>query len=451
MTDRAYSSITRAVDEAALRWSHAGVATVCVALSGGVDSVVLLHALARLSATQPSWKLSAHHVHHGLSPNADDWAAHCGSICDALNVPLDCTRVEVDRNAGIGIEAAAREARYRALDALDADVIALAHHARDQAETVLLQLMRGAGPNGLASMPRLAQRYARPLLGAPRSAVQAYALAHQLKWIEDESNLDTRFSRNRLRLNVWPPLVAAFPSAEVTLARAATLQAEAAVLLRDLAMIDLQAISEGGVPRVSRLMALSVERQANALRQWVAVQSVPVPSFETLREWLRQLTSSNATQAILLGFAKDGPNVRVYRDQLLIEWPTGDWRQVQWTGEANVALGELAGHVTFSEAAPSDAPSSLRQPAPGESWLIRRRLPGDRVELSEASGHVSLKNVMQNAGVPPWLRDVWPLLICNNQIAAIAGVVTANHYKVRPGERGLACEWKPAWPPAPRS
>lgn len=451
MTDKAYSSITRAVDEAALRWSNAGVATVCVALSGGVDSVVLLHALARLSATQQCWKLSAHHVHHGLSPNADDWAAHCGSICDALNVPLDCTRVTVDRNAGIGIEAAAREARYRALDALAADVIVLAHHARDQAETVLLQLMRGAGPNGLAAMPRLSQRYARPLLDAPRSAVQAYALAHQLKWIEDESNVDTRFSRNRLRLNVWPPLVAAFPSAEVTLARAATLQAEAAVLLRDLAMIDLQAISEGGVPRVSRLMALSVERQANALRHWTATQSVPVPSFETLREWLKQLASKNATQAILLGFAKDGPNVRVYRDQLLIEWPTGDWRQVQWTGEANVALGGLAGHLTFSEAAPSDAPSSLRQPAPGESWLIRRRLPGDRVRLSDASGHVSLKNVMQNAGVPPWLRDVWPLLICNNQIAAIAGVVTANHYKVRPGERGLACEWKPAWPPAPRS
>ena len=450
MTDRAYSSITRAVDEAALRWSHAGVATVCVALSGGVDSVVLLHALARLSATQPSWKLSAHHVHHGLSPNADDWAAHCGSICDALNVPLDCTRVTVDRNAGIGIEAAAREARYRALDALAADVIVLAHHARDQAETVLLQLVRGAGPNGLAAMPRLSQRYARPLLDVPRSAVQAYALAHQLKWIEDESNLDTRFSRNRLRLNVWPPLVAAFPSAEVTLARAATLQAEAAVLLRDLAMIDLQAISESGVPRVSQLMALSVERQANALRQWAATQSVPVPSFETLREWLRQLKSTNATQAILLGFAEDGPKVRVYRDQLLIEWPTGDWRQIQWMGESCVALGELAGHLTFSDAA-VDAPSSLRRPAPGESWLIRRRLPGDRVELSEASGHVSLKNVMQNAGVPPWLRDVWPLLICNNQIAAIAGVVTANHYKVRPGERGLACEWKPAWPPAPRS
>lgn len=125
---------------------------------------------------------------------------------------MDCTRVTVDRNAGIGIEAAAREARYRALDALAADVIVLAHHARDQAETVLLQLMRGAGPNGLAAMPRLSQRYARPLLDAPRSAVQAYALAHQLKWIEDESNVDTRFSRNRLRLNVWPPLVAAFPT-----------------------------------------------------------------------------------------------------------------------------------------------------------------------------------------------------------------------------------------------
>ncbi len=411
---------------------------------------MLLHALATLALQQSTWALSAHHVHHGLSPNADAWALHCESICAALKVPFACTRVTVDRGMGTGIEAAAREARYQALDALDADVIVLAHHARDQAETVLLQLMRGAGPNGVAAMPRYSERYGRPMLDVPRNAVQAYASTHQLQWIEDESNLDTRFSRNRLRVDVWPALVTAFPGAEITLARAATLQAEAATLLRDLAVIDLNAITDTHAPRVSRLLALTVERQANALRHWLITESMPLPSSDTLREWLKQLTSTNATQAIKLGFANDGPAVRVYRDQLWVEHPVGDWLATTWSGQARVVLGGAAGHVCFSEAE-RGAPHALRRPERGENWSIRKRLPGDRVQLSAASGHVSLKNLMQNAGVPPWQRDVWPLLICNNHIAAIVGLLTANDYKARMGEHGIDCKWKPAWSLTSRS
>lgn len=450
VTDKAVLIIERAAAAAALRWSQADVTKVCVALSGGMDSVVLLHALSALAKKQSSWSLSAHHIHHGLSPNADAWVAHCESVCAAVNVSFSCTRERVDRSAGIGLEASARAARYAALDSLNTDIVALAHHARDQAETVLLQLLRGAGPNGLAAMPRMNRRYSRPLLDVPRAAVHTYALAHSLAWIEDESNLDTRFARNRLRLNVWPALTAAFPSAEATLARSAALQAEAAVLLRELATIDLQAISDAEIPRVSRLMNLSTERQANVFRHWLAEESMPVPSSDTLHEWLSQLSSTNATQAIKLGFAKDGPSVRVYRDHLLVERSTGDWPAVTWVGEPEVLLGAAAGSVTFTETE-GGATAAIRRIAPGETWCIRKRLPGDRVRLSAASGHVSLKNVMQSANVPPWMRDVWPLLICNNEIAAIAGLLTANDYKVRPGERGLACEWKPAWSPAPRS
>lgn len=441
-TKKLLVAVTRAAADAAGGWEKTGVTKVCVALSGGVDSVVLLHVLSELAKQQSFWTLSAHHVHHGLSANADAWEAYCASVCDALAIPFACTRVNVDRNAGIGVEAAAREARYHALDALDTDVVALAHHARDHAETVLLQLLRGSGPAGLAAMPRRAGRYERPLLNTPRSAIEAYAFEHALTWMDDESNLDARFSRNRLRLKVWPALVNAFPSAETTLSRAATLQAEATVLLADLAAIDLKAISDDGVPRVPRLLALSPERRANVLRHWLASEGLPVPSADTLREWLKQLASTNQTQAIQLGFAKDGARVRVYRDQLSVERPIGDWRAVPWTGESGVALG-AAGTVSFSEALDS-VTTSLRQPVAGERWLIRKRLPGDRVKLSASSGHVSLKNVMQNAGVAPWRRDVWPLLICNNQIAAIAGLLTAYDYKVRAGERGLTCEWKPA-------
>ena len=168
-----------------------------------MDSVVLLHALAAAAAQQTTpaaWTLSAHHVHHGLSPNADAWAAHCQSLCTALSVPLTVHRVRVELDEGYGIEAAARSARYQSLGNLDVDVVVLAHHARDQAETVLLQLLRGAGPAGTAAMPHGTGRYLRPLLNVHKAALETYATAHNLRWVKDESNADPRFARNRLRL-----------------------------------------------------------------------------------------------------------------------------------------------------------------------------------------------------------------------------------------------------------
>jgi tRNA(Ile)-lysidine synthase len=209
---------------------------VCVALSGGSDSVALLHALA--AERSAAWSLCAYHVHHGLSQNADAWAAHCQAVCASLSVPLTIDRVTVDQHAGTGVEAAARAARFASLDQVDADIVVLAHHALDQAETLLLQLLRGSGPAGMAAMPLAAGRYVRPLLGVPKSALVSYATHHDLRWVDDESNRDNRFSRNRLRNAVWPVLLDAFPAAETTLSRAAQLQAEAALLLEDLAAID---------------------------------------------------------------------------------------------------------------------------------------------------------------------------------------------------------------------
>ena len=218
--------------------------SIVVALSGGRDSIALLDALALLRS-ELGIALSALHVHHGLSPNADAWTAFCEEQCAARDVPLAVHRVRVERVPGASLEATARAARYAALATADADIVALAHHADDQAETLLLQLLRGAGPHGLAAMP--AERASstgplllRPLLTLPRTAIDAYAAARGLAWVDDESNANTAVKRNFIRHEIAPRLAAAFPGYSATLARAARHQAEAAQLLDDLARLDAQ-------------------------------------------------------------------------------------------------------------------------------------------------------------------------------------------------------------------
>ncbi|MBC7780347.1 MAG: tRNA lysidine(34) synthetase TilS, partial [Proteobacteria bacterium] len=231
--------------------------TVCVGLSGGCDSVVLLHALVQF-ARGHRLRVRALHVHHGLSPNADRWAAFCRTLCRNLGVPLKVQKVIVDRALGIGIEAAARAERYRVFAVQSAASIALAHHRDDQAETVLLQLLRGAGLRGLAAMlpstegagaPKAAGRSAaagltsvvmapaivRPLLALPRATLEHYATVQGLSWIDDESNADTAFARNFIRHDVLPLLETRYPAARTTLARSARLLGEAQALIETVA------------------------------------------------------------------------------------------------------------------------------------------------------------------------------------------------------------------------
>lgn len=440
-------TVTAAVTEAAAHWSRN--ARVCVALSGGVDSVVLLHAaVAVQKATTAPWSLTAHHVHHGLSPNADAWTKHCEEIAAKLGVPVTVDRVTVDRASRVGIEAAARDARYRSLDQVDATVVLLAHHARDQAETLLLQLLRGAGPAGLAAMPESAQRYVRPLLRVAKADVLTYADTHSLAWVEDESNMDSRFARNRLRHEAWPALIRAFPSAETTLARAASHQADAAQLLDDLAAIDAASCIVDAALKLPVFNALSHARRANLLRHWLTRQGVPTPATHTLQEWLQQLHSEKAEQAIQLrlpvAVAPD-VSVRAYRGLAYVVREQAPWPPRNWSGENEVRI--TAGDTCFASItfAPGSGPGAIRAPRAGERWCLRRREDGDRVALSGKSGHVSLKNIFQSADVPPWQRELWPLLTCDKEIVCVVGIATANAFKVPPSKVGLLCEWKPAW------
>ncbi len=266
---------------------------VCVALSGGCDSVVLLHLLSRLGL---AGRLSAIHVHHGLSPNADAWAAFCADYCRRLGVPLHIRHVTVDRAAGCGLEAAARHARYAVFADLPAECLALAQHRGDQAETVLLNLLRGAGVLGAAAMPPERRhghlRLWRPLLGEARSAIEAYARANRLDWISDESNADTSLSRNFIRHRVLPVIEARFPAAEPVLAQAAVHFAEAAILLDDLAALDWAKAADGETARLAMLRELSPGRLKNLLRFRLRSLGWRVPVAARLDEFARQLQSA---------------------------------------------------------------------------------------------------------------------------------------------------------------
>ena len=263
---------------------------LCVGLSGGLDSVVLLHLLATHGLGE---RLTALHVHHGLSSRADAWADFCSDLCVRLGVPLDIERVVVPRGSGLGLEAAARNARYAAFARCGADCLLLAHHQGDQAETVLFNLLRGAGVAGAAGIPverRQGEvRLLRPLLAIPRPTIEGYAAEAGLAWVEDESNDDVGFSRNFLRHKVVPLLKSRFPAALDRLAAAADHFAEADRLLAELAANDWAAAAFQDTLPLPTLRQLSHPRLKNLLRHRLRQLAWSQPVASRLDEFARQL------------------------------------------------------------------------------------------------------------------------------------------------------------------
>ena len=286
-----------AITENTLRRFDTSGRRVCVGLSGGMDSVVLLTLLSQLRATL-DLQLSAIHVHHGLSVNADQWAQFCASLCAGNSIPLTVVRVTIDQSQPGGVEALARDARYDAFCRVDADFVALAQHADDQAETVLHQILRGTGLKGMAGMGevrtlRAGLQLIRPLLDVSRPQVEAFAREQRLEWIEDESNTNTLFTRNFIRHEWVPRLAERFPHYRESLARAGRHAAEADDMLSALAAIDLK--WDGQQAYADQLDLLPVTRQVNALYHWLHWQQAgsetktALPSHAQLQDWARQL------------------------------------------------------------------------------------------------------------------------------------------------------------------
>ena len=286
-----------AITENTLRRLDTSGRRVCVGLSGGMDSVALLTLMSQLRATL-DLQLSAIHVNHGLSPNADQWAHFCTALCAANSIPLTVVGVKIDPSQPGSVEALAREARYDAFSVVDADFLALAQHADDQAETVLHQILRGTGLKGMAGMGevrtlREGLRLIRPLLEIARDQIEAFAREQRLDWIEDESNTNTLFTRNFIRHEWAPKLAERFPHYRESLARAGRHATEADDMLSALAAIDLK--WDGQHAYADQLDLLPRTRQVNALYHWLQWQQLSaatkfaLPSHAQLQDWARQL------------------------------------------------------------------------------------------------------------------------------------------------------------------
>ncbi len=408
---------------------------LAVGYSGGLDSTVLLHLLAGLR-DEHAFHLSAVHVHHGLSLAADAWVAHCQSQCAALDLPLRVERVSVQL-AGRGLEAAAREARYRAFAGLAVDALALAHQRDDQAETVLLQLLRGGGVKGLAAMPAARAlggiTLLRPLLETTRAEIEAYARDRGLSWVEDESNGDVRLRRNVARRQVLPVLAQSFPDAGQTLARAAEQFAEQAALLDALAEADGADVIAGEGLEVAWLARLDAARARNVLRLYLERQGVPVRR-EQLHSALTQMLEARPDAAPRIDFGTLA--LRRFQGRLLLVAAAAPDGASEWTwqGETELDLG-AAGRLLFE---PTTG-QGVRLPARA---TVRLRNGGERLQPDARRPSRTLKNLLREAAVPPWWRDRLPLIYVDDRLAWAADIGADAVYRCGVGEAGWLIAWR---------
>lgn len=421
--------------------------SILVGLSGGADSVVLLHLLHQLAARY-AWQLFALHVHHGISRNADAWATFCAELCERQRIPFHVERVDITPLRAHGVEAAARKLRIAAFSRQACDYVALAHHADDQAETLLLQMLRGAGVRGASAMPVLglskrsglgprteSQGLLRPLLHSSRREILDYAAAQGLQWIEDESNADDSHPRNFLRHRIMPLLEQKFPAYRDTLGRSARHFAEAGELLDDLARQDAGQALDGNALRVAALRELPAARAKNLLRYFLHVQNAPMPQSIHLDEMLRQLCEArqDADVHVRLGDCE----LRRYRDSVYLLPATGDPDRdyvLPWQGETILDWPPLAARLHFSRV--TGAGISLRklQRAP---LTLRLRKGAESLRPHPAAPKRTLKNLLQEHHIPPWRRERLPLLFCGEELACVVGVAIDADYLADENDDGV--------------
>ena len=414
-------------------------------LSGGMDSMVLLDLLSALR-TESSFDLRALHINHQLSPHAQEWSAVCAQRCHDYSVPFSAVRVDIRPDSPDGLEGAARRARYAVFAMQEADAVMLAHHLDDQAETLLLQLLRGAGPRGLAAMP--VERpiagtgkplLLRPLLEIERGRIEDYARRRGLSWIEDESNADPQRDRNYLRHEILPRLSARFPGYRQTWLRASRNFADLSEIADAQALADASGVVSSDGLQVERLRELSPARAANLLRWYVVRAGLPVPRRDQLAELLRQFTDSrnDAQPSMQLGHA------HVYRHRGLLRIgpaaaaTTRGWR-VHWSGEPEVALPDSLGRVQFQQLTGAGLDTTRLA---GKSLVLRTRDGGERMQLAADRPTRTLKNLLQEAGIPHWRRQLLPLLEWDGQVLWTAEVGIDCRFRAAPDQPGVLPVW----------
>jgi tRNA(Ile)-lysidine synthase len=427
-------------------------ARLTLGLSGGIDSAVLLDLLAKRAAR---FRLSCLHVNHGISPNAAAWARFCRALAADYGLPCRVTKVDLGPYRSLGREGAARAARYAAFGRESAEFVVLAQHRDDQAETVLLQLLRGGGLPGLAAMPAATERrdgagpaLLRPMLDASREDIAAYAQARGLRWIEDESNADETLARNFVRRRVMPLLRELNRAAGANLARSARHLAEADELLDVLAAIDAEECMAQGQIRVDALRGLGAARARNLLRWFIRRHGLDVPGTVALDEALRQVIDARRDASLQLDIG--GVALRRHRGALWLVAPAeaANPRADRWIwhGERVWRLPELGGVLRVGRVKGDGLRASAAKTG---QVTLRRRSGGERMRPRRGGPRRTVKKLLQENGVPPWERGSLPLVYCDDDLVCLPGLAVEAGWQAGPGEPGLRFVWEPsrAWPP----
>ncbi len=408
-----------------------------VGLSGGMDSTALLWGLVCLRT--PEWPpLLAVHVHHGLQPDADAWAEHCLQRGAAWGVPVQVIRVQVP--AGASVEAMARQARRQAYAQIlqAGDVLLLAHHADDQAETLMFRLCRGTGLDGLRGMEddalwsqqRQYWRIWRPLLDLRRAWIADWMHQQEVSWIEDPSNLQIHFSRNYLRHEVLPQLEARWPA---TVEHLVALARESQDVFAQLEVLDrdvLKSLGEGGRISVAPLLALSVQRRARILRLWLKEKGLPRPSRQLMQRLCTEFLEVTGGTAPLLSWS--GVEVCRFRGQLHAAWQTSDLKEFHASWDMQQPL-PLPGHRVLL--AQQVQGRGLRRPAEGYVQ-VRGRQGGETMRLYQQGPRQDIKTLMHSWAIPPKSRFRCPMVFIGDDLVCVPGFAMAEDYTVRADEIG---------------
>ena len=417
---------------------------LAVALSGGADSAALLAAAAVLGRSFRNLPLRAVHVDHGLQAAAADFRKSAQSLCDELKVPLSILAIEVSCEGGSSLEAAAREARYEALQQhlKPRECLLTAHHREDQAETFLLQALRGAGVKGLSAMPKCREFgpgwHVRPLLDVSGEDLRQFGRALQGFQSRDPMNDDVRFDRVHLRQEIWPPVVRRWPGAAIALSRAAGHAAEAQLLLDGMARADIERVRDGDELSVPGLRTLSVERRANAVRLWLGAQGLEPPPAARLTEALRQILEAEEDHQPSIVWGERA--LRRYRQRMFVteaqppridpvDWEVKLGRAV----ELGPRLGRLTWTARFGGIAAERLPSHVS---------VRRRDGGETLRAAAAAKTQSLQHLCQEFGVLPWMRDALPLIFAGDELVAVADMWVQARWRAAEATPGLGIVWQ---------
>ena len=440
------SSLLNVVDRAfvSLTESHKKIKSMTVALSGGVDSVVLLHLLHSLQKKY-RFTLNATHVHHGLSKHADKWVKFCEKLCAKLSIPLDVHYVKLPQKKSLGTEGEARQLRYEKLLQSKSDLIVLAHHADDQAETFLLQLIRGAGVKGLSSMAYFddTRKLWRPLLNQSRSDIESYAKQHKLKWIEDESNLNTDFDRNFIRSKVLPILKNRFSHIIKVISRSSSHLAEAQYLLDDLAKIDLKNCLKSSkykhIFQVKYLNKLSLYRAKNLLRYWLEINDQLMPSKDLLNELLRQVLHAKKDAELKIELSK-AFEIRRYKDEIyLVKKNQQNQKnyEIVWKGESEISLPN-GSKLKFKNVKGKGI--SLEK-IKDKKLIILNRKGGEFFKPNSKRPTKKLKQLLQESDSLPWEREELPLVFVDKDLAFLPNFGIDIKWQTKLKEDGLEITW----------